>query len=170
MSTKKDRKRRARKQQAPIQYLKNPFFTPRLNAGLKTIADDATRPDTHRVWAWMVRSSWGNWCAHAVKKDPRLPAAENFDPASEIGVSFDPTTLGRIGSGLACPFCRKIRELEETIPDDWPWHLHCMAIVYAADAIACGTPAEHAWAGSVAHDPAITKRLCSDAPTEGRLQ
>lgn len=171
MSKKRDRKRKQRKEQAPIRYLKNPFFTPWLNAALERIMLDATRPDTHRIWAWTARYAWGNWSAAAVKKGPRLPAAEDFDPAREIGVGYDPETFARLGIRATCPFCGNMRERGRLkgIPEDWPWHLHCMVIAYATDAVACGTPAEHYWAGSVAHDPAISAQFRSD-DSEDKIQ
>ena len=149
MSKKNREKRKARKGYA---YRKNPFFTPRLNAGLELIMRDQSRDGVTLVWAWTARQSWGNWSAYAIEDRPCLPAPEDFDPAAELRhfrLCPDLSRIGALDQG-PCPLCGEMRPSGEVPAHDWPWHLSCMAAAYAVDAMECGAyRSELDWAHSV---------------------
>ena len=123
----KRNKRKAKKERRIVANKLNPFFTPLLNAALESIMRDPARPDTHRVWAWIVRNSHGEWSPYAVKREERPPASENL--GNPFGI--DTRMFGPGG----CPLCHQPQEPD--LPADFRWHRWCMELVYAGEAAAC---------------------------------
>jgi hypothetical protein len=116
-------------------------FTPRLNAALEIVMRHGEGfSEFERMWAWMARHSWGNWCSYAIKRDPpplELPAEPD-----------DRVKLFAFGSGV-CEFCKRNAKQQVGIPKGWRWHRDCMALAYAHEAVQYGNAQEREWGRTV---------------------
>jgi hypothetical protein len=121
-----------------MRDMPGPGLTVILNGALDRamVSDIGT---TERVWACLARTSWGNWCAYSV--DRGGPAFSNPDAIDGLLDIF-------YGSPL-CPYCAKPSERQTGIPDGWRWHMRCMQMAYAKDAVKFGNDQQRDWGRNV---------------------
>jgi len=135
-------------------------FTPRLNAALEiVIAKEEAAVESHdrmmeRMWAWITRHAWGNWCSYAISRDAP-PLGSPSETEGEIRQLV-------FGAG-PCPFCKRSAKPQVGIPAGWRWHRSCMALAYACEAVQYGTPREQEWGRKVIEEggtdvPAMMER------------
>lgn len=116
------------------------YFTAILNAAFAKFAKLDTQKDKHRVFAWMVRSSWGNWHAEPMK---------SIEPEPEIPIDESSWRELLFGRG-ACPLCdRTVAKQDTPMPPKFRWHYECLSKAYARDAVRLGDQEQQEWGNTV---------------------
>lgn len=118
---------------------KIPILSLILNSNLATIIENVDLPDTARIEALLLQTSWGNWCGYSVTGGgPRLPDGG----MEKLRSSFADLVFGI----LVCPYCEKSSKNEIAVVPDLRWHRLCMVRAYARDAECFGDDRQREWA------------------------
>ncbi|MFN7996944.1 MAG: hypothetical protein U0Q18_25240, partial [Bryobacteraceae bacterium] len=118
-----------------------PFITQILNAALASAMRNELLSNRDRVCLFAVRSSWGEWRAEIADNEKRrlaLPDRRLPDPEK---------LLHELLFGASpCPFCNETANPDLALIAGCRWHRHCVALVYASEAITYGNEEQRAWA------------------------
>jgi hypothetical protein len=132
----------------PISGMHYCGITPLLNAAL----DAAMKPLVGRLdfdcgkQAYMlllIRRAWGHWCDYAISaKDPYF---------SSVKASEEPPDLlhKMLFSDDECLLCGKMAERNDPYLPGFCWHLHCLLITFARDAVLFGGQDAIEWGADV---------------------
>lgn len=130
--------RRDKLQDAP--ELSAPGFTLMLNTVLSRAMKAECYYPVARLWACVTRKSWGNWCEYAITEG----VLEVDDPDHSID------SLAGIFFGLdVCPYCGRRSLPVRGLPPKWRWHVRCVQLAYAREAVRFGDEKQQEWGRAV---------------------